>query len=390
MDEDLAAKAVAFFLKHSGESDVLSISFWGGEPLLRFDLIRKIVRMAEREAAKINKQVRFSLPTNTTLLTHDMLDFFKRHNLRLSLSVDGNASSQALRKTRDGKNSFTRVRDTLKLIKNAFKGDLPYIRKTVSVKTVADLYDDICYFLDQGFTYFAISPVMEEIWKPADMQIYRQQHLKLADLWMERLRSDAPLIIRSLDEMFTIRQGIRQGLQKQDRQFFCGAGNQMIAVDIYGDIYPCHRFVFFDKDLRQERLGSILSGVTVNENRMKYCRVDSEMLLSRTKNCRTCSCRDECFLFCPAVNMSLTGSVHTNDERLCRFQTVAGQMLDYIESNAGKEYCFKKYLDMLEFRINRDNFFHGSKSYFGRKVVSDDIDRLAHRASRILEDLKRD
>ena len=109
IDEGLARRAIGLLVGPGNPARRVGLSFWGGEPLVRFELVERLVRHARDEAARHGKKLRLSLPTNVTLLEDRMLDLFDAHDVALSLSCDGDEHAQGLRGTRGGGSTFARV-----------------------------------------------------------------------------------------------------------------------------------------------------------------------------------------------------------------------------------------------------------------------------------------
>ncbi len=386
----LACKAVDFLFDNSKGEDVVILSFWGGEPFLRFRMIKKLVIYSIVAAGKENKKIRFSIPTNATLLNDEILDFIQEYKIMTSLSIDGKEFSQSLRKTVDGKSSFPVIIKNLELIRQKSMGHSFFIRKTVSPLTAGNLYEDIIFFIDQGFKYIAFSPCLEEKWASEDFEIYEREQLRLADLWIKELKSGNDITFQIWDEMFSIRTLYRKGELSQKKRFFCGAGISSLAVDIYGDIYPCHRFVFYDKALRRQRLGSLEHGIIEKKLYESYNNIDDGKLLKRTKRCQGCRYFDRCLLFCPAINYALTNDIFKNDEKLCRFLDITEHVINYIEEKAGREAYFKEYINRSLMRIYQYNPLSRFGFSFWEQLKEDDLNRITQKSWEILGKIKKE
>jgi uncharacterized protein len=389
ISDELARKAVDFLFENSkGESFVI-LSFWGGEPFLRFTMIKKLVMYSLEVAKKEKREIRFSIPTNATLLDEEILDFVQEYKISISLSIDGNEFSQSFRKTVDGKSSFPVIIEKLELIRQKSLNHSLFIRKTVSPSTVGNLYEDIIFFMDQGFKHIAFSPVMEEKWSSKDFQIFEEEQLRLADLWIKELKSRNDVTFQIWDEMFSIRTLYKKGDLTQKKRFFCGAGRSTFAVDIYGDIYPCHRFVFYDKSMRKQRLGSLEQGITEKKLYESYDNIDDEKLLKRTKHCQGCKYFDRCLLFCPATNYALTNDIYKNDEKLCKFLEITEHVMDYIEGKIGREAYFKEHLDRSLMRIYQYNPLSRFGFSFWEQLKEEDLNKITQKSLEILDKIKK-
>lgn len=386
---ELAQKAVDFLFENSkGEVSVI-LSFWGGEPFLRFPMIKELVMYSLEKAKLEKKKIQFSVPTNATLLNDEILDFVQEHKIAISLSIDGKEFSQSFRKTADGKSSFPVILKKLEMIRQRSLNHSLFIRKTVSPSTVKFLYEDIIFFMNQDFNNIAFSPVMEEKWSSKDLQIFEEEQFRLADLWIKELESGNDLTFQIWDEMFSIRILHKKGDLTQKKRFFCGAGRSTFAVDIYGDIYPCHRFVFYDKSMRRQRLGSLEQGITEKELYESYDNIDDEKLLKRTERCQGCQYFDRCLMFCPATNYALTNDIYKSDEKLCKFLEITEHIMDYIEEKIGREVYFKEHLNRSLMRIYQYNPLSRFGFSFWEKLNEKDLNRITQKSMEILDKIQK-
>ena len=335
---DTAHRAVDFFIQQSKDENHLHLSFWGGEPLLSLQLIQRLVDYATRKAQSAGKSIRYSIPTNCTVFNDQALEFIKSNNIYLSLSIDGTDVSQSLRRTAEGHSSYPAVKENLKLIEMKGVSYLTSVRKTVTPDTVVNLYKDIMFFLDHGLRRITFSPVMETEWPEKKLEIFEEQQLKIADHWIRSLRSDESYSIKLWDEMLTE----RILLTKPDP--WCQAGVSSLAVDVDGNLFPCHRFVYYDYLTHTHCLGDIHSGLKEDSLYRMYNTITSENMTARTQGCTTCLYTDRCRLFCPAINFKLTGDALRNEPWLCRFVMVCEHVVEYIIKTMGAEKKLYAYL----------------------------------------------
>ncbi|MBN1696656.1 MAG: SPASM domain-containing protein [Spirochaetales bacterium] len=382
-----ATRAIDFLFGHAGKEPYLHISFWGGEPLLRFDLIQNLVLYAESKAEASGKAISFSIPTNATLLSAETIHFIKDHGISLSLSIDGTDESQRFRKTLTGKSSFSHVERTLSLLKKTGNGSNCSIRKTVFPKNAGLLARDVAYFLAHGFRYLAFSPVMETSWTERSYDIFLNEQLACADMWIDALKKSDPFFVQSWTDILLLGKLSAGKSVHPSSSFFCGAGAAMIAVDIDGDIFPCHRFVFYDKENRREKLGSVESGFSEHV-RSRYINVKQPAASPHHTRCSRCGVRNMCSLLCPATNYSLTGDIAVPGPALCRFVSMTEKVIEAIEDAVGTTPVYKDYIDNLM----RATFPGYSRSRFGKlfwdRVLTADIERLAGKTADGLKQLK--
>ena len=333
-----ARKAVDFLLEQSENEKSLDLTFFGGEPLLSLGLLDRLVEYTNREARRAGKTVRYSMPTNCTLFDRNTLSFILNRNIFLSLSIDGARRSQSLRRTGDGRSSFPVVRKNIERIKSEGMHELVKVRKTVTPQSAGDLYEDILYFLGHGLRNITFSPVMEVQWPEPQLELFEQQQMRVAEHWVRCLDAAEPFSIQLWDEMLAER------VFGKRPDFFCQAGVSMLAVDITGRLFPCHRFVYYDQPYAHHCLGDVFAGLSSDSLNTTYTGVTRDVLMNRTKSCATCIYSDRCRLYCPAVNYKLTGDTMRNPPWLCRFQVMCERVADFILESVQDETKLTAYL----------------------------------------------
>ncbi|MBD3316413.1 MAG: 4Fe-4S cluster-binding domain-containing protein [Chitinivibrionales bacterium] len=382
---ETAYAAVDFLFENAPESTNLHISFWGGEPLLEFALMKELVNYSRSKAESNRRKITFSFPTNATLLNEEILDFTKRNGVSFSLSIDGTLESQAARKTAGGENSYYLVGRSLDLVKAMMGPNLPPIRKTIEPETVGNLAADVRYFLDGGFSNITFSPVLEKAWTEERMEELRRQQICVADLFMAHLLAGQPFHVHLWDEMLAMEHFARNGILELNGSFPCGAGCYMCAVDVEGDIYPCHRFVLYDKGKRKCMLGSVKAGLRGERVLAPYRSIDNTVLRNRTTKCKSCAVRRKCLMLCPATNLALTGDIFTNPTSVCRFRMQMEEILAYIGKTLNDKDSDKwiAYKNELLPRYHKRPYVK-SNPFHSRAFDRDQIDELSDKAAAIL------
>ena len=388
MDRGVARRALELVLGQDNPAMQVGITFWGGEPLLRFDLLAELVQYAEQLAGDSGKRLLFAVPTNLTLLTEQMLDFFEGHEVHLSMSLDGGPEAQDLRRLQRGGGSSALVAQKLELVRRRLGPRLPPVRMTVSPETAGGLYDNVRFFLDRGVRQVYFAPVVEADWAEADLELYEQQQHLLADLWAERLERGDLLSFTSWDKALARRELLRRGeLAASGRQITCGAGNSMLAVDIYGDFYPCHRFVFYDKQQRGMTLGSVSGGLPDDERRRSAMTLDQQRVGRPDQPCSTCESAGTCYNICPALNFALGGDIHVMDRRLCRLWAAEQRVLDQLERRVALHPTFRRYVDSYLMKTYGVAGVSASVAALFARLDEADEARLTDRADEILQRL---
>jgi uncharacterized protein len=305
MEEQVAFDSMVWFLHASGAEKDLNVAFMGGEPLLRFKLIKKLVPFAKRRAAQHGKKIHFGMTTNGTLVTDEVVNFWRDWDLGFHTSIDGTPEIQDRnRPTTGGKGSS-------RLVEQSSRRILAYrphttARSTVVPESAGAMTASYRYFRSLGYTDIAFVPGALRAWDGASLQVYAEQYQQLAELVMDDLRAGHPVRLKGLDDYADSR-----AVQERPKHT-CGAGRGMALVDIHGDIWPCHRW---NKESEAEwQIGSIYQQF----NEAVRAPLDTPSFTALLENdCHICPARLSCTGGCPAENLEDTGSVHRRHPNAC-------------------------------------------------------------------------
>ena len=307
MDFETAKAAVDFLLKNSGNRKVLEMDFFGGEPLMNLDVLKKTVYYAKEEGAKVGKKFLFTTTTNALLLNVETVRFFNEEMENVVLSLDGRKEvHDAIRKSVHGKGTFDLI---IEKIKNfiALRGDKSYyVRGTFTAKNL-DFAKDVLFIADQGVDSISMEPVVTDI---ADLQI-REEHLdtiakeyeNLCDAYLQRYAEGQGF------NFFHFNIDLEGGPCLSKRVSACGAGNEYFSVTPNGDLYPCHQFAGNEKF----RMGSVFEGITRPDTREEF---KNSCLFTR-KKCEDCFAKFICSGGCSANNYNFNGDINEPYEVTC-------------------------------------------------------------------------
>ena len=241
MSPETSKKAIDFLIEASGNRRYLDVDFFGGEPLLCFDTVKETVLYASERGRKCGKEFRFTITTNCTLLTRDMIDFLNDWHISVILSLDGRPETHnRMRRYRDGGFSHgDALKNAISLVESRDGSDY-YVRGTYT-KYNLDFYNDVKYLYDAGFRRLSLEPVVgvDADWaiSETDLTAIEESYLRLTDFWEECYRKKDPM------EFYHFEIGLTHGVCKERRITGCGAGYEYLAVTPNGDIYPCHQLV---------------------------------------------------------------------------------------------------------------------------------------------------
>ena len=300
MSFEVGKRALDFLIENSGTRRNLEVDFFGGEPLMNFQVVKDLVAYARSVEKQHNKNFRFTLTTNGMLIDDDMIDFCNRECHNVVLSLDGRKEvHDRYRVDYAGKGSWERIVPKFQKLVEARGGKGYYMRGTFTHAN-PDFLEDIKTMLDLGFTELSMEPVVCAPGDPAelteaDREIVKDQYEKLAMLMRQRDKEGKPFTF------YHYMIDLQGGPCIYKRISGCGSGTEYMAVTPWGDLYPCHQFVGDEKYL----LGNIFDGVqnTAIQDEFMGCNVYAR------KECRDCWARLYCSGGCAANAYHATGSV---------------------------------------------------------------------------------
>ena len=300
MSFEVGKRALDFLIENSGTRRNLEVDFFGGEPLLNFEVVKQLVEYARKVEKEHNKNFRFTLTTNGMLIDDDVIDFANREMSNVVLSLDGRKEiHDRFRVDYEGRGSFDQIVPKFQKLVKARGGKDYYMRGTFTHAN-PDFLEDIKTMLDLGFTELSMEPVVCAPGDPAeltlkDMEIVKGQYEELAELMLKREKEGKPFTF------YHYMIDLTGGPCIYKRISGCGSGTEYMAVTPWGDLYPCHQFVGDDKF----KLGNIYDGVVNKEiqNEFFNCNVYAR------KECRDCWAKLYCSGGCAANAYHSTGSV---------------------------------------------------------------------------------
>lgn len=241
MPFETACAALDFLFEKSGERHNLEVDFFGGEPLMNWNVVKNTVAYGRSREKETGKKIHFTITTNGLLLDGEKCEFINNEMSNVVMSLDGRKEvHDALRKTPSGTGSYDLIADK-ELMLAKMRGDREhYVRGTYTALNL-DFSEDILALADMGFEQISIEPVVTKDGRYAlrsrDLPRIRAEYEKLAKLYVDRRAGGKWMnffhFMLDLDEAPCITK----------RLLGCGAGNEYIAVTPEGDIYPCHQFV---------------------------------------------------------------------------------------------------------------------------------------------------
>ena len=300
MSFEVGKRALDWLIENSGSRKNLEVDFFGGEPLMNFEVVKRLVAYARSIEKEKGKNFRFTLTTNGLLIDDDVIDFANKEMSNVVLSLDGRKEiHDRFRVDYNGNGSFDKIVPKFQKLVKARNNKNYYMRGTFTHAN-PDFLEDIKVMLDLGFTELSMEPVVcaagdpSEL-TPEDITVVMEQYEKLAFLMLQKEKEGKPFTF------YHYMIDLTGGPCIYKRISGCGSGTEYMAVTPWGDLYPCHQFVGDEKF----KLGDIYKGVTnlTVQNSFKECNVYAR------EDCRNCWARLYCSGGCAANAYHATGSV---------------------------------------------------------------------------------
>ena len=308
MSFEVGKRALDFLIENSGRRTNLEVDFFGGEPLMNWEVVKQLVEYARTQEEPHHKKFRFTLTTNGMLIDDDVIDFANREMSNVVLSLDGRKEiHDALRVDYAGNGSYDRIVPKFQKLVKARGGKNYYMRGTFTHAN-PDFTKDLFHMADLGFTELSMEPVVcapgdSAALTPEDIEIVKQQYELLAVDMLRREKEGKPITF------YHYMLDLTGGPCIYKRISGCGSGTEYMAVTPWGDLYPCHQFVGEEK----YKLGNIWDGVTNTALREEFRSCNAYA----RPDCKDCWAKLYCSGGCAANAYHATGSIRGVYEAGC-------------------------------------------------------------------------
>ncbi|MDQ0150940.1 thioether cross-link-forming SCIFF peptide maturase [Eubacterium multiforme] len=312
MDIETAKKAIDYVIKRSGPRKNIEIDLFGGEPTLIMDTIKEIIKYARENEKKWNKNIRFTMTTNATLLNEEMMDYMDKEMGNIILSLDGRKEvNDNVRIKVDGSGSYDDILPNIKkMVEKRNKDKMFYVRGTFT-RANTDFYEDVMAMANEGFREISIEPVVLPDEHPLSLR-----------------EEDLPTIFNNYDKLYD--EMVRRKKEGDEFRFYhfnidlnggpcvykrisgCGAGFEYVAITPQGEVYPCHQFV----GKEEYKLGTIYDDTYNTELAKKFKKAH----IYNKPKCRDCWARFYCSGGCQANNLNFNNDITIPYEIGCKMQ----------------------------------------------------------------------
>ncbi|MDR1805572.1 MAG: thioether cross-link-forming SCIFF peptide maturase [Clostridium sp.] len=307
MPPNVARAAVDFLVAHSGGRRNLELDFFGGEPLMNWQVVKDTVTYARGLAEKNGKKFRFTITTNGLLLDEEKIAFINREMGNVVLSLDGRREiHDAMRPTPNGRGSYELVVPLYQRLVEE-RGDKEYYVRGTFTRNNLDFARDVMHMADLGFRKLSMEPAVLDEAVP-----YALREEDLPVIFREYDNLTAMLAKRPDISFFHFMLDLGQGPCVLKRLRGCSCGNEYCAVTPEGDIYPCHQFV----GLEQWHMGNVLSGAWDKQKQAELVRSH----LYNKPECRKCWAKFYCGGGCNAANFLYQGTVLSPSPLSCALE----------------------------------------------------------------------
>jgi uncharacterized protein len=311
MSYEVGCKALDFLVKNSGSRRNLEVDFFGGEPLMNWQVVKDLVAYGRSLEKEYDKQFRFTLTTNGILLDDEVMEFANREMSNVVLSIDGRKEvNDKMRPSRNGKGSYDIIVPKFQKLAESRNQTNYYVRGTYTHFNT-DFSEDVLHLADLGFEQISVEPVVAQPDEP-----YALTEEDLPKLFEEYDKLAAQMVSRKKEKkgfnFFHFMIDLEGGPCVAKRLSGCGSGTEYLAVTPWGDLYPCHQFVGNEKFL----MGNVDEGVTNTQMRKEFLKCN---VYSKPK-CRECFARFYCSGGCAANSYNFNGNINDTYDIGCELQ----------------------------------------------------------------------
>lgn len=311
MSYEVGKKALDFLVANSGNRTNLEVDFFGGEPLMNWEVVKQLVAYGRSLEEEHHKKFRFTITTNGVLLNDEILEFVNKEMGNMVLSIDGRKEvHDRMRPHRGGQGSYDEIVPKFKKAAES-RGQMNYYVRGTYTHYNTDFAKDVLHLADLGFKQISVEPVVapeteDYAIREEDLPQLLAQYDELAVEMIKRRKEGNGF------NFFHFMIDLEGGPCVAKRLSGCGSGTEYLAVTPWGDLYPCHQFVGNEDFL----MGNVDEGVLRTDIRdeFKQCNVYAK------EKCKDCFAKFYCSGGCAANSYNFTGNVNGSYDIGCELQ----------------------------------------------------------------------
>lgn len=311
MSAEVGKKAIDYLIARSQNRRNLEVDFFGGEPLMNFEVVKEIVEYARSLEKAHNKNFRFTITTNGLLLDDDKIDYINREMSNVVLSIDGRKSVNDKVRTRvNGSGCYDTIMPKFQRLVERRGHDQYYVRGTFT-KYNKDFGEDVLHLAELGFDQISVEPVVADPKMPyalteEDLPEVFAEYERLADTLIEMEQQGRGV------NFFHFMMDLEQGPCAIKRMRGCGCGNEYCAVTPDGEVYPCHQFV----GNPEWKMGDIFTGDFDPAKQQRFAKAT----VQGKEECRACWAKFYCSGGCNANNQQYAGDILEPHKLSCEME----------------------------------------------------------------------
>ena len=328
MSLEVGKKALKFLVDNSGNRRNLEVDFFGGEPLMNFEVVKDLVTYGRSLEAENNKLFRFTITTNGVLLDDAKIDYINEHMDNVVLSIDGRPKvNDLMRYTINGGGTYDIIVPKFKKLVEK-RGDKNYYVRGTFTKFNIDFAKDVIHMADLGFKNTSVEPVVaspenDYALSDSDLETICDQYDELAEEMIARRGKENDF------SFFHFTVDLAQGPCIVKRLSGCGAGSEYVAITPDGDIYPCHQFVG-DEDFK---IGSLMDGTYNNHLSHDF----KEAHVYNKEKCKECWAKFYCSGGCHANAYNFNHDINIPYDLGCEMEKKRLEASLYIQAKLMEE-----------------------------------------------------
>ena len=313
MTPEIGKKSIDFVIKKSGPRKNIEIDLFGGEPLMAFNTIKEIVEYGKQQEKLHNKNIRFTMTTNATLLNDEIMDYLDKNMGNIVLSIDGRKEiNDKVRVRADGSGSHDAIMPKIKKMVEMRDKSKQYYARGTFTRENTDFFEDVKFLANEGFDEISVEPVVLPDDHPLslreeDLPTIFEQYDKLYEDMVKRHKEGNEF------KFYHFNIDLQGGPCVYKRISGCGAGHEYVAITPEGDIYPCHQFVG-NEDFK---IGTLDENSELNKeiaNKFKAAHIYNK------PECKKCWARFYCSGGCQANNYNFNGDMNIPYHLGCKMQ----------------------------------------------------------------------